>query len=158
MIGEAFCNEMLFWMTYTLVIYELASSWVMAIDKSIAMFILLVVQPFLHQLWSENLQPMFLVKHRVFILFFFKEKLHFSTLNYILWYILHPKLFECTFCIINYDFCYTLHHNIKSGVNLDGKVWHYVKRPNYPFSQSIKNKWKITLYYPKLYFLLHFTS
>ena len=34
----------------------------------------------------------------------------------------------------------TLYPNIKFDVNLDGKICHYVKRPNYPSSQSIKNK------------------
>ena len=50
----------------------------------------------------------------------------------------------------------TLYPNIKFDVNLDGKIWYYVKRPNYPSSQSIKKKWKITHHYPKLYSLLHF--
>ena len=44
----------------------------------------------------------------------------------------------------------------KFAINLDGKVWHQVKRPNYPYSQFLKNKEEITLYHPKLYFWLHF--
>ena len=35
------------------------------------------------------------------------EKLHFTILNYTSDYTLHPKLFECMFCTINYDHCYT---------------------------------------------------
>ena len=47
-------------------------------------------------------------------------ELHFTILNYTLDYILHPKLFKCTFCTLNYDFCYTLHLDDKFSVNLDG--------------------------------------
>ena len=32
----------------------------------------------------------------------------------------HPKLFECTFCTLNYDPYYTLYPDIKFAVNLDG--------------------------------------
>ena len=76
-IGEAFCNEMLFWMTYTLVIYALASSRVMAIDKSIAMFILIWL--YSHSCISYDLKicnQWFWLNIRVF------EKLHFLILNY----------------------------------------------------------------------------
>ena len=51
-------------------------------------------------------------------------KLHFITLNYILNYILHPKLFKCTVCTINYDHYYTLHHNVSFTVKLDGNMMH----------------------------------
>ena len=47
------------------------------------------------------------------------RKLYFITLNYVIYYTLHPKLFECTFYTINYDPCYTLHTNVKFGVNLN---------------------------------------
>ena len=49
----------------------------------------------------------------------FLGKLHFITLNYILNYTLHPKLFECTLCILNYDLCYILHPNVSFTVKLD---------------------------------------
>ena len=49
-------------------------------------------------------------------------ELHFITLNYISDYTLYHKLFKSTFCIINYNSCYTLHPNIKFAINLDGKV------------------------------------
>ena len=78
-------------------------------------------------------------------------KLHFITLNYISFYTLDPKLFECIFCTLNYDHCYILHIVIKFSVNLDEKIWHHVKRLNCTSSQSIKNKEEITLYNPKLY-------
>ena len=45
---------------------------------------------------------------------------HFITVNYTLYYTLHSKFFECTFCIINYDPYYTLHPNVKFTVNLNG--------------------------------------
>ena len=48
--------------------------------------------------------------------------LHFTTLNYTLDYTLHHKLFECIFCILNYNPCYTLHPNVKFAINLDRKV------------------------------------
>ena len=48
-----------------------------------------------------------------------RRKLYFTTLNYILYYILHHKLFKCTLCTINYDFCYTSHLNISFIVKLD---------------------------------------
>ena len=50
--------------------------------------------------------------------------MHFTTLNYTPNFTLHPKLFKCTFCILNYDHCYTLHHNVKFAVMLDGKHNH----------------------------------
>ena len=45
-------------------------------------------------------------------------KLHFTTL----YYILHPKLLKCTFCILNYDSCYSLHHEVKFVINLNGNI------------------------------------
>ena len=50
---------------------------------------------------------------------FLLEKLHFIILNYALNYILHPKLFECIICILNYDYCYTLHPIVSFTVKLD---------------------------------------
>ena len=44
----------------------------------------------------------------------------FSKISYIQMNPLHSKLFECTFCTLNYNPCYTLHLNIKFVVNLDG--------------------------------------
>ena len=49
------------------------------------------------------------------------RKLHFITLNYTLYSNLHLKLFEFTFCILNYGPCYTLHLNVNFVVNLDKK-------------------------------------
>ena len=49
-------------------------------------------------------------------------KLHFITLNYISFYTLDPKLFECIFCTLNYDHCYILHIVIEFSVNLDEKI------------------------------------
>ena len=51
----------------------------------------------------------------------FEEKLYFITLNYILCYTLHLKIFKCTFSTLNYDPCYNLPHNVKFAVNLSGK-------------------------------------
>ena len=85
-----------------------------------------------------------------------KEKLHFTTINYTSYYTLHLKLFECNFCILNYDHCYILHPDIKFAVILNGKIWHHVKRPNCSFSQYFKNKRQITFFHPKLYSLLYF--
>ena len=47
------------------------------------------------------------------------EKLHFITLNYAQITTLHPKLFECTVCTLNYDPCYTLYPGISFTVKLD---------------------------------------
>ena len=44
---------------------------------------------------------------------------HFTTLNYTLNYILHPKIFKCIICTINYNHCYTLYPDFKFSVNLD---------------------------------------
>ena len=52
----------------------------------------------------------------------FWEKLHFTILNYTLNYILHRKLFECTFCSLNYDPCYTLHPDVNFTIILDGSL------------------------------------
>ena len=51
-----------------------------------------------------------------------KKNLHFTILNYTLDYTLYYKLFECTFCTLSYGSCYTLHHNVKFAVNLDGNI------------------------------------
>ena len=51
-----------------------------------------------------------------------KGKLHLTTLNNTLDYILHHKLFEYTFCTLKYDSCYTLDPNVKFAVNLDGNL------------------------------------
>ena len=42
-----------------------------------------------------------------------KGELHIITINYIPYCILHSKLFKCTFCTLNYYFCYTLHLDVK---------------------------------------------
>ena len=84
------------------------------------------------------------------------EKITLITLNYISDYTLHSKLFKCTLCTLNYDCYYTLHSDVKFAVNIDGKVWYQVKRPNCPYSQSLKNKEEIMLYHLKLYSRLHF--
>jgi len=44
-----------------------------------------------------------------------------------------------------------LHSNIKFVVDLDGQIWHHVKRSNCPTSQLFKNKWEIILYHHKLW-------
>ena len=59
-------------------------------------------------------------------------KLHFTTLNYTLYYTLQPKFFECIFYTLNYDPYYTLHphpRDIKFAIKLDGKIWHHMKKP-----------------------------
>ena len=47
------------------------------------------------------------------------------------------------FAPLNYDTCYTLHPNVKFAVNLDGKVWHHVKRPNCPLLNPLKTNRKL---------------
>ena len=51
-----------------------------------------------------------------------KEKLHFTTLNYVLNYTLHLKLLECTVITLNYSPCYTLQFApvVDSAVILNG--------------------------------------
>lgn len=83
---------------------------------------------FLWNWWDKESHPIILISS-----FSFKScknlgKLYSITLNCIIDYTLHFKLFESTFCYLNYDHYYTLHLNINFVVNLDGKVWHYVKR------------------------------
>ena len=51
-------------------------------------------------------------------LFIFKENYTLSSKLYSI-YTLHPKLFECMFCTLNYDICYTLHSYVKFSINLD---------------------------------------
>ena len=69
-----------------------------------------------------------------FFYFAHTDAIALTTLNYTSYYTLHPKLFECTFCTLNYDTCYTLHPDVKFAVNLDGKIWHHMKKPNCPSS------------------------
>jgi len=47
-------------------------------------------------------------------------KLHLTILNYTLYYTLHHKFFEYTFCTLNHDSYYTLQTNVKFTVNFDG--------------------------------------
>ena len=81
-------------------------------------------------------------------------ELHFTTLNFILDYTLHPKFFECTFFTLNYDRCYNLHPDIKFAVNLDGKVWHHVKKL-VPLPNPLKANKK--LHFTTLNYTLNYT-
>ena len=56
------------------------------------------------------------------------EKLHFIILNYNPYYTSHSKFFECRFCTLNYDSCYTLYLDIKFAIYLDGNpnLWYKV--------------------------------
>ena len=76
-------------------------------------------------------------------------KLYFITLNYILNYTLHLKLFECMVCTLNYDHCYTLHPNVSFTLKLDGNMkhvtcmcvllmWYKLKRLKTPLSNQLK--------------------
>ena len=51
-----------------------------------------------------------------------KVKLYFTIIKYTFNYTLHLKIFKCKFYTLNYDYCYTLHPDIKFTVNLDGKI------------------------------------
>ena len=62
------------------------------------------------------------------------EKLHFTTLNYTLFYTYHPKLWEWTLTPLNYYECNTLHPTIHLSIKFDRKP---SQRPKYPcHSQS----------------------
>ena len=85
----------------------------------------------------------------------FWGKLYFTTLNYAPNYTLHPKLFECTFCTLNY---HTLHSKLSHfapwcnfAIMFDRMLlhvtstcilfrWNKLKRLKHPFSKSIKTK------------------
>ena len=49
-----------------------------------------------------------------------KGKLYFTVLNYVPYYTLYHKLFECTICTLNYDIHYTLHSAVSFTIQLDG--------------------------------------
>ena len=110
--------------------------------------------------WSGSLYYLYLTKERNHILHQFinfkKKKLYLTTLNYSSNYTLHPRLFVCTFCTINYDYCYTLHYHIKFVVNLDVEVWYHVKWFNCLYFQSLKNK-KQKLHFITLNYTLDYT-
>ena len=83
-------------------------------------------------------------------------KLHFTTLTYAPDYTLHSKLFKCTICAVNFDYCYTLHLDVNFIIKLDENIkhvictcillkWHKLKRPKPPSSQSIKNNFFFSL-------------
>ena len=76
-------------------------------------------------------------------------KLCVITLNYVLNYTLHPKLFEYIVYTLNYVICYILHHNISFTVKLDGNMkhvtymyvflkWYKLKRPKTPLLNQLK--------------------
>ena len=67
----------------------------------------------LSQSGTDKQDGKFSSTHVNLVPFFFGKKLYFIILNYTLNYTLYPKLFECTFCILNYDYCYALHPDVK---------------------------------------------
>ena len=78
-----------------------------------------------------------------------KEKLHFTTLNYAPYYMLHLKLFECIVCTLNYDSYYTLYLDVSFTIKFDKNMkhvtymcillkWHKLKWQKTLSSQSIK--------------------
>ena len=89
-------------------------------------------------------------------------KLHFTTLNYASYYILHRKLFECTVYTLNYKSCYILHPNVSFTVKFNRNMkhvicmcvllkWHKLKRQKTPSFQLIKNK---TSFFSLFFFFL----
>ena len=83
-------------------------------------------------------------------------KLHFTTLNYLLDYTLHPKLSNCTFYTINYHIYHILHPGVIFTVIFNRILlhvtstcfllrWNKVKRLKEPSSKSIKTKPKFFL-------------
>ena len=80
-----------------------------------------------------------------------KGKLHFTTLNYALCYTLHLKLFECTFCTLNYHTNHILHLGVTFAITFNGMLlhmtstcillrWNKLKKPKHPSSKSIKTE------------------
>ena len=80
--------------------------------------------------------------------------MHFITLNYALDYILHPKLSDCTFCMLNYHIYHILYPSVIFAVIFNRILlhvtilcfllwWNKVKRLKHPCSKSIKTKPKI---------------
>ena len=85
-----------------------------------------------------------------------KGKLHFTTLNYALDYTLHPKLYDCTLCTLNYYTYHALHPDVIFAIIFNTILlhvtstcfllrWNKVKRLKQPFSNSIKTKPKFFL-------------
>ena len=83
-------------------------------------------------------------------------KLHFTTLNYPLDYTLHSKLFDCTFCTLNYHIYHVLHPGVIFTVIFTKILlhvtstcfllkWNKVKRLKQPSSKSIKTKLRFFL-------------
>ena len=97
----------------------------------------------------------------------FEEKLHFIILNYVLEYILHLKLFDCTLYILNYHIYHTLHSDIIFIVIFNKILqhvtstyfllrWNKVRKLKHPSSKSIKTK---PILFPKFSFkIFKFTS
>ena len=81
----------------------------------------------------------------------FWGKLHITTRNYALNYILYPKLYECTLCTLNYYTYHTLHPSITFAVTFDRSLlrvtnicflfrWNKLKSQKHSCSKSIKTK------------------
>lgn len=82
---------------------------------------------FKYQLWvDEDWCGYGCLRRIIFIrdLFLFYEKITLYHPKSHPWLHFAYKLFECMFCNINYNFCYTLYHNIKFIVKLNRKVWY----------------------------------
>ena len=82
----------------------------------------------------------------------------FTTQNYTLNYTVHHKLFECKFCILNYDICYTMHIDINftclmviystwlaHGFCLDDTK---LKDQKHSFPNQLKIKTSLFIFYP----------
>ena len=74
-----------------------------------------------------------------------KRKLHFTTINYVLNYTLHPKLSNCTLCTLNYHTYHTLHPGVIFAIIFNRIMlhvtntcfllrWNKVERLKYPSS------------------------
>ena len=72
-------------------------------------------------------------------------KLHFTTLNYALYYTLHPKLSDSTLCTLNYHTYFALHRGVIFAVTFNRIMlhvistcfllrWNKVERLKYPSS------------------------
>ena len=108
---------------------------------------------FTEKLWNESRNSIY--KHHpeitsfIFISNIKFTKLHFTTLNYALYYTLHHKLSDCTLCTLNYHTYHALHPSVIFAVIFNRTLlhvtstcfllrWNKVKKLKQPFQTQLK--------------------
>ena len=108
---------------------------------------------FTEKLWNESRNSIYKHHPEITSFIFMSNrkftKLHFTTLNYALYYVLHPKLSDYTLCTLNYHTYHALHLGVIFAIIFNRTLlrvsstcfllrWNKVKRLKHPSSNQLK--------------------